>query len=1037
MSFALAGSSDLMTSAAAVSQARPLPPLEDPAPSTDPHANPKLAQVKDDEPEQGGPKAIADPAATDTQTKVNTALAADRSVTELNSVLRKGDGSRNVTSDDLKTRVDYASSAWKDVKDAVDYELRLAAASGTPGQIGLRREQVARYSPHDGRFERIVNDSATRVAGQSAVARTSDMRAHELKQTELSLNKARTQQSYDVEGVSTARDAYLRSQADIKTAVTRELDQTLTSPDETERLRVIDLRLNGASPELAGAIHADPRIKGLLEDSVSLAYQTGGTQAGAQRLREITDQVSPDLAAQVLNRARPTLDAIGTDLQWVAGRLVMDPNHNLAQIPNHADQLNDPWAAYRTVTDHLSAATDKAVQNPANQPAVDGVADTLMKRLSEGMGAFGIAMAPQLAEGKGIPLATTLVSRLNASGDSQRAGLAARGFPDALNQLRNEAVTADRDYGKARAEMGYLQASHGFLANPQDAGQAQRLNAFWNKYGADHPEIAKTQQASDALANRYLKLSDTITQKSQIFAGLEPDVNSVNSEVAKDPHLLSMLGQSADAPAWLAKQVSAGNSHHPVVAQLSAWNLPREARTLYSRTLNLSLGNEIGNYRKAVESKNLEGARQAIANIRQRTWEFGFSSYRKDAVGKMLDSVDEMLKAADDPVNGAARFEQAMKDFSAAETDPRRGPSLHPSTPQGFFWRALGVGLVAPIVANQAAYQIRNWYDPDNTWGAALQTFLNGATTLHQAAFLGMGAIGGLTRHSEAMAKMADHWAHHVDVLAFFSAVVEGFLSAGYLFGENRDIPMGLMHGVAAYSNANVTIAYAKSGTSWAAPAARMVPGSFSTLLRVGTIGGALSSAAIYAYGMQQNAQEAAKYETETTSNHLQAIGFSKDVADELRDQDMEGGSPLPRLNKLFTDLGYDMSKADDVHKFVGYVNGLGPEKAGELVRKTHGVVADDQGQYPQHDPNVDPYLALSRNPQNPVDPATHMRFDPVSRRWVEMDPLRNPQGLPRVYNPETGRFVINGHPSFPLKVQTMDGLKHWMIQHDYNLPAP
>lgn len=828
------------------------------------------------------------------------------------------------------------------------------------------------------------------------------------------------------------------------TATRLGLDRAFSSSDPEQQLRSLDRLFSGASTDARSIIRSDPRVQKLLYHSVSDAYkdtyQSSGAVAAAKRLRQLAEVLSPKLMAEVLAQSKSTIERIGHDVQGVA-----------SGMSEKAAIISD-----------LSAATAKAAQDPANQQAVDQVAKSLITRLNDlGDSILGTLFVKPITSGNGLPLMTSVVSQLKDAGRMRAASMVATGANSALTQLKDQVGDDLNDYAKAREEQVYLLNNFGVLENPQDRIQGARTQQFWNKYQAEHPELAQTQKQMDASVMQYLKVSNDISNYSKLWEGLSAGVMQHNAGIAQDPNLMTAISASNDAPRWLADQIASGKSAHPLIAQTSLWNIPRELRTAYARSLNYSLAQHIETYRTAIDAGDFSKARQGVANIRQNMDRYGFSTQRKDNIGRMFDYVEEMIDAAaDTSKNGPIRLQNALKEFNALQHHPTNGPSLDPSTLKGTALRALGIGLAFPIVAKQFMYQAQHFNDPDNTLGAFAQTVLNTGLSVHQLGHIGLGAANRFNMFDNA-AKWAASWAHLAEHLVIFSAVTEAWLTKDYLFGKDKDVWMGLLHMTAAGSNAAVAAAYLKArpATGLLSQLASSLPVRFATLISRATLVGLVSSGAIYGLNEYRHYTDARKFETETTSRYLEALGFDRRVADQLRDQDSDGHSVGPVLYQLFADRGIDVQEVHDMHNFVRAMNRLGPERVQELVKAANNIWRDEAGNPVRSNPVSDGYMRLPADPESFVksreaqqfghtlrfntsaqpprweDSATNSRFDPGTGRWVSME-LEIPH-IPdfKSFDPRTDLLYSEGKPTSRLPPTSLDGLRDWTIQQGYGLP--
>ena len=218
----------------------------------------------------------------------------------------------------------------------------------------------------------------------------------------------------------------------------------------------------------------------------------------------------------------------------------------------------------------------------------------------------------------------------------------------------------------------------------------------------------------------------------------------------------------------------------------------------------------------------------------------------------------------------------------------------------------------------------------------------------------------------------------------------------------------------------------------------------------------AAAAVAIFTYGQIRHAQETSKYETEDASEFLTKLGFKPEVAHHLRNQDGDGRSAGPVLASIAKELGFDLSKPEDVKRYVRYINELGGEKVSDLVEAAHGVKSNDDGSLALNDTDNAPYLSLPMDPAaflaDPFasresqihltaegryeDPVTQMYFDPKTRQWQYFGkPGDVYEPKPAYYDTPTNTLWLeDGSLRYP-EVRSLEGLRMWLVLNDYPLP--
>lgn len=107
-------------------------------------------------------------------------------------------------------------------------------------------------------------------------------------------------------------------------------------------------------------------------------------------------------------------------------------------------------------------------------------------------------------------------------------------------------------------------------------------------------------------------------------------------------------------------------------------------------------------------------------------------------------------------------------------------------------------------------------------------------------------------------------------------------------------------------------------------------------------VGGALIGSLIYG-----SIKEANKYETDGARAFLRGAGVNHDVANELINNDNDGRSAAPVFTELAKRLGISPQR------FFEYLKTLSPSDANRLIQTAHGIDPDENGQYPDHKPDI------------------------------------------------------------------------------------
>lgn len=859
--------------------------------------------------------------------------------------------------------------------------------------------------------------------------------------------------------------------------------------DFDTKLGILKNGLKDAPPGLSKAIYDNPTLRQFLDTAVKEAYDKGGAVPAADRLRQLTEILPPDLAGKVIKASQPTIDQIIKDASFFSGRRIDPTQEKIPTEPPHSEDWNSA-SVLTDVSNDLARAVAVAADDPANDQIVRDVGKSVVAHFDKyTIGSFCEPILRDLKGGPDVDLLTSTIEALNSSGRTGEAQGLAMSILGTVTSLQRMLKNAVEDYGDAHTEDLFLKGGFSFLENPKNAEQAQRLKDFQAKYEKEHPDRKETQERLNQLGDRTLQLIETLGANKDVFAGMEPWIPERLGNLEKDINAITAMSLSEKAMNRVSQQLTTtGNA--PIVAQLSADNIPREGRTFLQRMAMVFTGKNMDQAARFFDdAKKLEAlatgadpaeranlmkqadynytqARDAVGRMKSYQNLFGYSGERRVTFDKMLKSFDDMIVAG--RANDAPALRKAIGNYEAATADEMNGPTLHPTTWTGLGMRALGLALAYPIVK----HQLGNFSAQDPAVQA--QILLNSSMFAQQSLFIlaGLGKLGvhgtgwalshmgkvpneaafmqTLLGKEQGIARGITAISHTAEPIAISTALVEAGLAGMYLWpGEGQDVPMGLLHGANAAGSLSIALGYMK-GTGRLALAA--LPAS-PVLVAGGTVVVLAASVGTYFYG---KAAEGAKYENEWASGYLEALGFTKDVANQVRNNDGDGRSPGQVLAGVAASQGLDLTRPEHLDSFVKWMNDLGADKVAKIIEKAHGVDPDDKGEYQQTSGN-DKYLSLPVDPTqahqrkgsgviyDPIDkryedPATQMYFDPENKRWTYYGPekftIDNPH--PYWYVPGGPGYIMdNGGQRYikEIEVNSIDGLRNWIVANGYGKP--
>lgn len=148
----------------------------------------------------------------------------------------------------------------------------------------------------------------------------------------------------------------------------------------------------------------------------------------AKKIREVTKNQTPEVAALTLKYAQPTIDAIANRLGETAKEEDGDYSDNKARFDN-------------VVTD-LAAAANRAHAAPDGKAVVGQIAQSIVKNIdSDDIGRFDEALVKPVANGVGRELSAEVVRQLQAAGRNDQAD-------DILQNVRDDAKISVEEFNQ-------------------------------------------------------------------------------------------------------------------------------------------------------------------------------------------------------------------------------------------------------------------------------------------------------------------------------------------------------------------------------------------------------------------------------------------------------------------------------------------------------------------------------------------------------------------------------------------------------------
>ncbi len=692
--------------------------------------------------------------------------------------------------------------------------------------------------------------------------------------------------------------------------------QARAAGDMPQQIEAFNKGLEGAPPEVRDAALNSAETKQFLKDAAAWAteplaggdaqkadkkatdeYNGAGQQVpGAktmERLEQLTRDLDPALAAQLISEAMPTIDKYVKDYQGQFGSQPFGPS-GMANMLKVLDRGAD------------TAAGKANIEKVAALGVYDR--DAIRLHVSEGGSpAYAIALSKQ----PGVDSASVL----------QQAY-------DGVATYRAQIAETAKEYSAHVEELGWLVQNHGGSMTPEQLQQA--IANYTKEKGPEWDDKGKALQAKLAeQGETLLGQLDALRQLPADAPGREDAIaDALNDPVTtlalstaweKKPELLQgpqgdkVLAFFADPTVkGSAKLIDAGRKlatdfvatqymKHNVVGALETFNPSDPASVQTARNAISNLRNSNLTAILGVSPKEMDSAIEAL-NRSMPT-----ASDSPDDIARKMSTLNTELGAIGESVTGRHGFDPA---------DANRGlKAFDKSTVAGQALRGLGlvlggVGLLASTGTATNDPTLKNWLKVAGDGLGMTQKGLELAVSfgkVEQGSLL--GKVGGSLVGRVLGASMAvfDVWS------AVESAQKGDYTSAG-LYGA------GAAGGVMA--------------ALWTGP--------------VGWAGLALVGISAVGLGIWNSVKEANKHEPDsdggTSMRFLQHAGLSEGAARALTDQSGEGHSVMPLLNRYAELKGLKLDDPAQQKQFIDWLNGMPSDELAALRDNLHHTADDLDG---------------------------------------------------------------------------------------------
>ncbi|TQF17979.1 hypothetical protein FJV41_00065 [Myxococcus llanfairpwllgwyngyllgogerychwyrndrobwllllantysiliogogogochensis] len=647
--------------------------------------------------------------------------------------------------------------------------------------------------------------------------------------------------------------------------------------------------------------------------AVADAFTKGGAEAAAAELRKQTENAPPDVAAEVLRAAQPTVDKITEELGKQAKKL------DGGQFDSSL--IAEPQKKYDQVVTDLAAATNIAVKDGKNQDVLQAVGASITRNIDQkDIGRFDEALGNAVTHGAGANLSLEVSRQLTETGRGKQAD-------DILENVK-EGTKAFNDHMKDVAKK--VEDHNGKLAELIHAWgplmtKDELTNAIteYKKGFSEYDELEK-------LGGQMVRTAQSLKEMPENLKGMDhaDDIIKANEKLVAEQ--FPRIEQSGDAQqelqALFKREGTGGNTilkDVPAIAKTT--DNEKEFLTQFATTsLNVVAAQTMtgaGGSEPNAFNEMLEGVRRNAAL-------FGLQPEQLNDVIAKIQNVKTEAAAypVPDPASGGSfsvnlppglntaleSLRGAIDGLSGMGLFAFNDPLSKAFQSMGGVVAAWGVGTTVPKAFDNPS--VTNVLTAINTTlGAALQ----------------VEALAGLFRATpQSGAAIGSRWAAG----KFLGAVGAGItLAQGVMAAKDGDL-------------AKAGIYAAQTAGQMALVATGFV--GVSASLALTGVGIVLAVGAAWGFRQLDKVRASNKHENEHTEDFLKGGGVTQDgVAHHLRNADEDGRSVGPVLTALARHIGVDPTAMLD------YVQGLPKDKVLALVEACHEVDANKEGVFPAKSP--------------------------------------------------------------------------------------
>lgn len=652
------------------------------------------------------------------------------------------------------------------------------------------------------------------------------------------------------------------------------------------------LNVKGGPQPTSTAVGPQSQEVAKAKADVEAAYRTGGAEAAARTLQELTVNASPEVAAQIVTAARSTVDKITADLTAKARDVDGD------QFSNDEDSR----AFDRTVAD-LSAALNAGASTPAGKAELERVTSVITSDIkTNGIGRWDEALGNSALGGdakdytKGgvgdTGLAVSVMDSLTASGKTGEANDILQNVNGAVAAMTASTAALSDKVEAHNQDLARLIQDWSPLMTPEQLEQA--IESFKDS----HPAYAQLE----AIAGDATRAADQLSRLPASLSGLGhfDDVQGSLDDLSKNMGQLAALTDSGKAELAKLQEAAAQPGAKPglidrLVGLAERGSLPLDVMKQVSTALT---NNAIATALAASEAGDTAALNRAIGTLENYGPIFGLDQNSMESLTASIADV------------GAATTQT-----EATDALQRLNRSLDNLEGEGVFTGTNGIGTAVRGAALILSIGTTVGSFKDAINDPNFESIVNAYSSAAGTGEAGVQFAQSFFKNSATLGR--------VGTVFEVAGKIGGVLTTGIaVFQAGRALANGDPASAALYA-------------AQAAAGILALAGATGAGFVIG-VGAALALAQL------NKVRASNEFEDEHTEAFLQGAGLSPEATHHLRNADSDGRSVGPVFAEMARRMGVEPSE------FLEAVGKLPPDQLLELVEAAHGVDPNGDGEFRQ-----------------------------------------------------------------------------------------